>query len=262
MTHKPVLHGGEVSTTSSSINGKVLDQGTGNPVSGQVIVALEQKDASGVDRAMMSTLAGADGAFVFCPIPAGTYDVVIVGERTDGTAYQPSVVTSVTNGQTVGNVSLHIGTAGALGAANFSGGVTSQNASTAGTVADIEVNALETDSGSGTTFTIPLLPNAQQPSATLALETAASSGCAAGTDCANYSMTLPAGGPYIGAYAASGLVLTQNSPLATYVVDGLAVVPSSGGVADCSPSEQKSQPYALSNSFNVPVQTLAFSQCQ
>src|SRR3984957_42405 len=113
---KPVLHAGEVSTTSTSINGKVLDSATGNPVNGEVLVALEQKDATGVDRIMMATLAGSDGSFVFCPIPAGTYDVVIVGERADGTAYQPSIVTGVANGQTVGTVSLYIGTAGTQGA--------------------------------------------------------------------------------------------------------------------------------------------------
>ena len=77
---KPVLHAGEVSTTSTSINGKVLDSATGNPVNGEVLVALEQKDATGVDRIMMSTLAGSDGSFVFCPIPTGTYDIVVVGE--------------------------------------------------------------------------------------------------------------------------------------------------------------------------------------
>ncbi len=35
---KPVLHAGEVSTTSTSINGKVLDGVTGNPVDGKVVV--------------------------------------------------------------------------------------------------------------------------------------------------------------------------------------------------------------------------------
>ena len=94
---KPVLHAGEVSTTSSSINGKVLDNATGNPVNGEVLVALEQKDSTGVDRIMMATLAGTDGSFVFCPVPTGTYDVVIVGERSDRFAYQPSIVTGVTS---------------------------------------------------------------------------------------------------------------------------------------------------------------------
>lgn len=258
---KPVLHAGEVSTTSTSINGIVLDHATGNPVNGRVLVALEQKDASGVDRIVMSTLAGTDGSFVFCPVPAGSYDIVVVAERADGTAYQPAIVTGVANGDAVGTLSLNPGTAGIQGGATLSGSVTSQNGSHAGTVADIQLSALQTV-GSAGTFTIPLLPNTQQPSATLAVETAASSNCPQGTDCVNYSMLLPAGGSYIGAYSAGGATLTQSSLLGTYVIDGLAIVPSSGGVADCTPPEQKTQPYVLSNNFNVPVQTLAFVQCQ
>jgi hypothetical protein len=261
---KPVLHAGEVSTTSSSINGKVLDHGTGNPVNGNVMVALEQKDATGVDRIMMATLAGSDGTFVFCPIPTGTYDVVVVGERTDGTAYQPSIVTGVGNGQTTGSVSLYVGVAGPLGAAQFSGAVTSQNAANQGTVTDVQLTALEAAQAGGTSFTIPLVPNAQQPTAMLALETAAASSCPTGTDCVNYSMTLPAGGPYVGAYSANGATLAQSSPLAAYVLDGLAFVPSSGGTTDCAPSEQKTPAYVLTTggTFVVVAPTLAFTQCQ
>ena len=259
---KPVLHAGEVSTTSTSINGKILDHATGNPVNGQVLVALEQKDSTGVDRIVMATLAGTDGTFVFCPIPAGAYDVVMVAERVDGTAYDPAIVTGVANGQTVGNVGLSIGIAGTQGAAQLAGNVTSQNSANSGTMADIQLSALASGPGSGSTFTIPLLPNAQQSSATLALETAASSSCSPTADCAGYSLMLPAGGAYVGAYSASGVTLAQSSPLATYVVDGLAFVPSSGGAADCSPSEQTTQPYVLTTNFNVAVQTLAFTQCQ
>jgi hypothetical protein len=260
---KPVLHAGEVSTTSTSINGKVLDQATGNPVNGEVTVALEQKDASGVDRIVMSTLARSDGSFVFCPIPSGSYDVVIVGEDVNGTAYQPSIVTGVANGQTVGSVSLYIGPGTTTSLVQLSGDVTSQNSASQGTAVDVSVSALETAPANGTTYTIPLLPNAQQPAATLALETAAASNCSAGTDCATYTMLLPAGGPYLGAYSASGATLSQTSPLATYVLDGLAFVPSSGGTADCSPSEQKTAPYALSvGGSSLIVQPLAFTQCQ
>jgi hypothetical protein len=260
---KPVLHAGEVSTTSTSINGKVLDPATGNPVNGEVTVALEQKDASGVDRIVMSTLAGSDGSFTFCPIPTGTYDIVIVGEAANSTAYQPSIVTAVANGQTVGNVNLYSGLATAASVVQIAGGVTSQNGASQETVADIAVSAIEPAQSGGTTYTIPLLPNAQQPAATLALETASSSSCSAGTDCANYTMLLPAGGPYIGAYSASGTALSQSAPLATYVIDGLAFVPSSGGTADCTPPEQKTMSYQLAvGGSSLSVQPLAFTQCQ
>lgn len=258
---KPVLHAGEVSTTSTSINGKVLDKATGNPVSGTVLVALEQKDpVTGIDRIMMSTLVNPDGTFVFCPIPAGTYDVVIVGVRTDGLAYQPSIVTGIANGQTTGNVNLYAATVGTQGSAKLAGTVTSQNTANAGTVADVGLSALETAGTS--TFTIPLLPTAQQPAATLVVETAASQSCPTGTDCVNYTMTLPAGGPYVGAYTTSGVTLALSAPLATYVVDGWAFVPGSGGTADCTPPEQKTQAFALSNNFSLTVDTLKFVQCQ
>ena len=259
---KPVLHAGEVSTTSSSINGKVLDRTTGNPVNGRVVVALEQPDTSGVDRIVRSILAGSDGSFVFCPIPSGSYDIVIVGQAADGTAYQPSIVTGVANGQTTGSVDLYSTLATAASAVQLSGGVASQNSASLGTVADIALSALDPVEGAAT-YTIPLLPDAQQPAATLALETAASSTCAASTDCAAYSMLLPAGGPYIGAYSASGTTLSASAPLATYILDGLAFVPSSGGVADCTPPEQKTSAYPLAaGGASIIVQPLSFTQCQ
>src|SRR5579875_1213750 len=47
---KPVLHAGEVNTTSTSINGTVISASTHQPLAGgTVIVALEQKDSTGVD---------------------------------------------------------------------------------------------------------------------------------------------------------------------------------------------------------------------
>jgi hypothetical protein len=259
---KPVLHAGEVSVTSTSINGKVLDSATGNPVNGEVLVALEQKDTTGVDRIMMATLAGSDGSFVFCPIPTGTYDIVVVGESSAGTGYEPSIVTGAANGQTIGSVSLHPAAAGVTGVVQFTGTVSSQNGASQGTSMDAQLSALETIAG-GTTVTIPLLPNSQQPSATLSVETAASSACAAATDCATYAMTLPSGGPFVGAYSASGVALSLSSPQANYVLDGLASVPSSGGATDCNPTEQKTEPYTPAPSGGtIAAQTLAFVQCQ
>lgn len=258
---KPVLHAGEVSTTSTSINGSILDHETGNPVNGLVLVALEQKDASGIDRIVMSTMAKADGSFVFCPVPAGSYDLVIVADQADGTAYVPAIVTAVSNGETVGSIGVSPGVTGIQGAASFSGSVTSQNSAHAVTTADLQLSALETV-GSNGAFTIPLLPDAQQPSATLAVETAVSPTCPQGSACVSYSMLLPASGSYIGTYSANGITLLQSSPSGTYVIDGLAFAPGSGGATDCVPAEQKSPSYALTSSFNVSVQPLAFVQCQ
>jgi uncharacterized lipoprotein YajG len=260
---KPVLHAGEVSTTSTSINGKVLDSATGNPVNGTVLVAVEQKDSTGVDRVQMSTLANADGTFVFCPLPMGTFDVVIVGTRSDGTLYQPSIVTGVATGDTTGNVKLYPPSVAATSSAALAGIVTSQNSSMAGTAADVQLSGLETVNS--VTYTIPLPPTSTQSAATLAVETAASASCTAGTDCINYTLQLASGGPYIGAWSSGGATLTQSAPLATYTVDGMAFVPSSGGTADCTPSELQSTPPSViagAGPFSLTVSTLGFTQCQ
>jgi hypothetical protein len=53
-----------------SVTNKLISGGT-------TVVALEQKDSSGVDRVIMETVTDGSGAFSFCPVAAGTYDVVV-----------------------------------------------------------------------------------------------------------------------------------------------------------------------------------------
>src|SRR5262249_14808120 len=85
---KPVLHAGEVTVSSTSINGKVIDKASNQPVNGgKTVVALEQKDAGGIDRVVMETVPDSSGNFVFCPVPAGTYDVVITALNGSNVAY-------------------------------------------------------------------------------------------------------------------------------------------------------------------------------
>lgn len=263
---KPVLHAGEVSTASTSINGKILDDATGNPVNGAVMVAVEQKDSTGVDRVQRATLVGADGTFVFCPLPSGTYDVVVVGTRADGSLYEPAIITGVSVGSTVGTVNLFLPTiavgATATTSAQFNGTVTSQNSNNAGTVADIDLSVLETVNG--TAYTIPLPPTSTQSSATMSLETASGSACTGGTDCVSYSLEVPTGAPYVGAWSSSGAMLAVVGTSASYVVDGNAFVPSSGGTSDCNPSEMKTAATTLATTGQgaVSLQALAFMQCQ
>jgi len=257
---KPVLHAGEVSAISTSINGTVVDSVTGKAVNGTVYVAIEQPDntIAKIDRVLMYEKVNADGTFVFCPLPAGSYDVVIVGTTAGGLFYQPTIVTGVSVGSTIGTAKLYL--PAATQNASLSGIVTAQNGSNAGAVADVQLSALETDSASGATFTIPLLPTATQSSATLMVETAASSGtltCPSGTDCANYTMVVPGGGAYIGAYATTGSTLTQSAALATYVIDGTTET--------CTPMEAKSAANALTGTgpFTITVSdALAFVACQ
>lgn len=263
---KPVLHAGEVSTTTSSINGTVVDASTGKPVDGSVFVSLEQPDANGVDRVVMSTQAGADGSFVFCPLPMGTYDVVVVGSRTsDGALYSPSIVTGVQTGSTTGNVPLNPPTTAlaAVSAANLTGEVTSAGSSAA-ISAVIGLSALEMVNSK--TYTIP-----QQPStspyfnSTQSVTTAASTStvtCPTGTDCFDYTLPVASGGAYYGAWSASGTTLAPASTttaLASYTVDGEATT--------CTTTDATTSPATTltgSGPFTsvAITQVLAFTGCQ
>ena len=266
---KPVLHAGEVSTVSASINGTVLDGSTGKPVAGTTWVAVEQKDSGGVDRVIQSTIANTDGTFVFCPLAAGNYDVVVSGVRTaDGALYPPSIITGVAVGDTTGNIKLNPPTLTAASSfANLNGLVTSSsNASPAAPFSmDVTLTALETVSSG--IYTIP-----QQPAATpfygvsQTVTTVAGPvgtppvACPSGTDCINYSLPLPSGGAYIGTWSASGTTLTQPAPLASYAVDGITT-------STCTASDVNSNPpIALTGSgpFTSVAITpnLQFTSCQ
>lgn len=270
---KPVLHAGEVSTTSSSINGTVLDSVSGNPV-GKAIVALETKDSNGVDRIYGTTATtAADGTFVFCPLAQGTYDVVIVGSVTSGsttTFYEPAIVTGVSAGSTIGTVKLNPPTSAlaAVSSANLGGQVTSVNTSNAGIAVDVALSVLETVSS--TQYTVPLPMTSTQSMAWLMVQTAATSttspACPSGAYCADYTMQVPSGGAYIGAWASGGATLTQPAPLATYMVDGMATTTTTTATPDCSLSDvQSNPPSALSGTgpfTTITVPTIAFTSCQ
>jgi hypothetical protein len=252
-----------VSTTSSSINGTVVDDATGKQIDGDVTVALEQKDAAGIDRVFMSTLTDASGHFVFCPLPQGTYDVVIVGQNKSGIVYSPSVVTGVSTGSTLSTVALHALPLVSVAEATLQGQVTSQNAASpaAATGIDVQLSTLEAVS-STLTVTVPLVPSATQSSVVAALTTASNSACPTNTDCANYSLGVSGGASFVGAFSAGGTTLTQSTLPASYTVDGIAFVPSSGGALDCSPNEVKATAVTPAPGAPVPVSALAFAGCQ
>lgn len=266
---KPVLHAGEVSAVSTSINGTVIDAATGKPVNGSVYVAVEQPDntTAKVDRVIMYEKVNADGTFVFCPLPSGPYDVVVMGTTAGGSFYQPSIVTGVNVGSTTGNIKLYL--PAATPNASLSGIVSAQTASNTGAVADVQLSTLATING--VTYTIPLPPTTTQSSATMSVETAAAvapATCPPGspsgtTDCINYTMDVPSGAANIGAWMSSGSSLTVTTSLASYSVDGIATVPASGGVADCSPSELTVAAPALTTAALNPTGiNLAFKSCQ
>lgn len=183
---KPVLHAGEVSLTSTSINGTIVDSVTGQSVvGGTTVVALEQNDGSGVDRVIMETVSDASGAFSFCPVAAGTFDLVAVAVNGMQVAYAATVITGVQPGNALGVVPVVAPSGTNAAPASISGEVTTSTG-TAATAADISLSVLEAISSS-LLVTIPL---GSQPASAANLTTASGAGCPAKTDCATYTLYL------------------------------------------------------------------------
>jgi hypothetical protein len=266
---KPVLRAGEVALTSTSINGKVVDSATNQPISGgTAIVALEQKDSNGIDRVIMETLADSTGAFVFCPVPAGTYDVVADAVDGSGSAFGATVITGVQPGNTLGTVPITVQSGATKAVGSITGQVTTSTGSAA-TAADVSLSALEpiTVSGSNVMVTIPL---AAQSATALNLVTAASATCPANTDCVSYTFKVPVANPAVGAFSSTG-TQTPGAPSASaviFTVDAHAFVVGGGNTADCTPSEQKTALTSTNTDLtplagaSVTAQTLAFTGCQ
>jgi Domain of unknown function (DUF4382) len=265
---EPVLHGGEVGLTSSSINGKIVDSATSQPISGgTTVVALEQKDSSGVDRVIMETVADSTGGFVFCPVPAGSYDVVATAINGSQVAYGATVIAGVQPGNALGNVPLTAQT-GTTKPATITGQITTSTGSAAA-AADISVSALQSISVNGSSLLVTV-PLAAQSSGMANLATASGASCAANTDCGAYTLTVPAANPSVGAFSPSS---NQNpAPPATgavdYTVDARAFVVGGGSTADCNPSDVRTSStsanatLAVTGGASVTAATLAFSGCQ
>ena len=254
---KPVLHAGEVSTVSSSINGKLVDKATGQPIAGgKAIVALEQPSA-GIDRVVMQTTPDASGTFVFCPVPAGTYDVVAVAVSGTGVSYAATVTMGVVPGNALGNVPMNAVAGVNTGEASIIGMVTTAGSGSP-IAADITVSALQI--AANVQLTIPV---ARQISATALLATAPLPACPPNTDCATYTVDLPGVNPTVGTFNSNGTTYTTGSAGPTaYLVEARAFVPGSGGTPDCSPSTLVTPPLTVTpgNITNAPP--LVFSGCQ
>ncbi len=260
---KPVLRAGEVSLTSSSINGKLVDN-NGNPITtGKAIVVLEENE-SGIDRKVMQTTPDATGAWVFCPVTgAGPFDIVVVAVDGNNVAYAATIVANVSPGSAVGNVKLYPNAiqGGMTTPVSLQGTVTTANASSAGTVADIQLSALQTVTinGASRTFTIP----GGMQSAVVVVPTAAPTTCTTNPcpDTASYTLTVPPANPTTGVFSANGTTFAPADPTAalSYTVEALAFVQGTS-TADCTPSRLTNTVAPTSTPTTVPA--FNFSGCQ
>jgi len=256
---KPVLHAAEVSVNLNSISGRVTDGGTGLPVANAVVL-VEARDPgnSNIDRVQMQKTTGPDGRFIFCPLSAGSYDLVAAATNS-ATTYGPTVTLAVPAGTNMGDVSL-VAQGSGTAPAEISGQITTSTGGAA-TSADVTLSALQAVGGGNPLIvTIPLFTGST-PNVTT--ET-----CTGTTGCANYTLYVPAANPRVGTFSVTPP--TSYSPPASgtvyYWVNARAFIPGSDPVTeDCSPS---TYPPSFDSSTRITVSAgsvtskpFAFSGC-
>ena len=277
---KPALTAGVVSANNSGIGGQVVDSVSSKPIAGNVMVAIERTDSTGVDRVLMQTTADSQGNFRFCPLPAGTFDVVAVALTSSNAPYNATAIVNVPNGSNLGAIPL-VAETGATGPAILQGFVTAKTA-TGGATVDVSLAALQNIALSGNLtrqLNIPL----QNTSATAMgpavnstglVSITGSNSCPAGSpmgaNCAQYTLVVPASNPRVGVFASGGLTFSApESGDVLFTVDAQAAVPMSGGKRDCMPPEIMTsddastppQPLKVTPGMTTNVARTDFSGC-
>jgi len=267
---KPVLTAGQVGTNTAGISGKVVDSATGQPVvGGTVLVALEKTDSTG-DTIFLQTAADSSGMFNFCPLPAGSsFDVVAVAINGAGVAYNATVVTGVPGGTNLGNITVIPETGVSTMPATLQGFVTAVNGTTAATI-DAAVSPQQTSSLSGGGTRAISIPAETGSTSNISLtdSTTCPAGAPANSNCAQYTLVVPASNPQVGTF--SGGVVSFTPPATGNILFGVradAFVPLSGGTPRCSPSTQTTTMDTTGNPLQVTAgatavpQRLDFSGC-
>ena len=177
-----------------------------------------------------------------------------------GVAYAASIATGVQPGTALGDVPMIAQTGANTGPASINGQVTTATAASAATSADVSLSALEQVSlgGSNVMVTIPALGAG---SATPTITTAAGTSCPANTDCASYTLQLPAAPPNIGTFSNGSWNYIQASVTVSYTIDALAFLKGTN-TPNCSPSEQKTtSPIAVTAGNPASAPALSFTGC-
>ncbi len=271
---KPVLHAGEVELQATSINGTIVDDVTGNPItSGKVMVLLAQQPgtpcsgAGCVSGAAVENIVeeipadSTSGAFIFCPVSPGvTYDVIAIAFNSP-MAYAATVTTGVQAGNTLGTIRLK--RAGAQ--ATIDGTVTTTSAAPASAkVEDVTIVPMQAVTAGTANLLIPIpqFGASTRTTVTTAAVTPPTPACPSTVACANYVLKVPAANPSVGVFNAMGTTYTQSNAAVQYIVDAQAAM--------CAPSEMQTDQQAnppggaltvtAGNTFTAA--TLAFTGCQ
>jgi hypothetical protein len=267
---KPVLHAGEIELqTKTSINGTITDS-SGTPIAGAMVMLAQPGAAcsgagcvsnAAIEDVKMATTTDSSGTFIFCPVSAGTYDVIAIAVN-GGTAFAATVTSGVQPGNALGKVKLI--SAGAQ--ATIKGTVTTTTAANAPIAEVVTVVPMQAVTINSTIVLIPI-PQFGGTSTTTTITTAVpnppSHTCTPTTvACNDYTVMVPAGNPSVGVFNPTGTTYTQAAPPVNFIVDGTA--------SSCSPAEEQTNQQAnppggsltVTTGGTVTASTLAFTGCQ
>lgn len=260
----PQVSAGAITASADTIAGAFQDAATRAPVTGPVLVALEQNQG-GTDRVLMQTFASASGSFQFCPVPPGKYEIVAAAISSSGGQYSPAAVLQVPNGAALNAppLPLYAGNGTNAQPAAISATLTSTGAggAAAPVAAVLALQAKVTPiAGAAYTLAIPL---PDQPSALLPLATALRPACPGGTACAGpLTLETPAMFVSFASFQTGPLNFQDNAGVsAAYLLDARAFAPGSGASPACSPSEVTVNPGQISPNAHLTAPPLAFSGC-
>ena len=256
---KPVIFAGDTSL-ASSIAGRVVDgNNLGMITGGNVVVALEQKDAATISRVLQATVPDSTGAFTFCSLPNGTYDVVATATNWLNVGYGATLAADVASGTNLGNLPIYPQTGASQAPASITGQITTAGSS-GGVSTDLSVSALQAAT-IGTNTAIFTVPQVLPPSATLAISTAASTSCPSGTDCVTYTLIVPAANPYYRNFSTSDPSYVQSQGDAPFSIDVFSFIAGSGNLPNCTFSELRTNPIKVSGGTAIVADPLTFVGC-
>jgi hypothetical protein len=281
---KPVLHSGEI-TLNPLIAGNVVlgdaNDGTvavaapttaidganvlleDSPTSPNFVEATPEPSAGAnptitVDRQLASTFTDANGHFVFCPVPAGNYNIVVAAETMPSSVPTPSngsdatITTGVSVANNGGPTGLVIPLLPASSApVTLNAQFTSQDPSSHATPATIDFGPAQT-AAANVGAEIPIFSGSSANPA-ITVSNGCSSKCPSDTDCECVSLVVPEDNPVVG--AAGGSYSSPAAAPALYSVFGVSTNSPANPV--CNPTNLVSDPHASP----LPTPTLSFVDC-
>ena len=257
---QPTLHAGHIALTTQAISGLVVDNTTGQPIPDATILVLaEQPDSDGMDRVMLQTLASAtQGTFLLCPLPSGSYDIVIAALSATGVTYNATLTFGVPAGTAMGTIPLTPERGRDTTPGAIAGLVTTADGGATG--ADIALSAVQTATPPGGVPIQVTSPLFEGSTPTVATERA--SECPPGTACATYLLTVPASHPVVGTFTAAGTAYAAPaSGTVSYTVNAQAFIPGTAGTPNCARASLFTPPVTISAGTVPQAAALAFTGC-